>query len=136
MKSAASTNSCADPKHSIHFNETLHQQLMERAGLIGGDGKLLAGADGEIVLVSLAEKLLVPLLVKLSNLVPGGGIWLNTQRPEWNDANNALAGWGLSVVTVCYMRRYLVFLDSLFDARADAGVRALRPGRRAARQPE
>ncbi len=109
-----------DPKHSIHFNETLHQQLTERAGLIGGDGKLLAGRDGEIVLVSLAEKLLVPLLVKLSNLVPGGGIWLNTQRPEWNDANNALAGWGLSVVTVCYMRRYLAFLDSLFDARAAA----------------
>jgi hypothetical protein len=109
-----------DPKHSIRFNETLHQQLTERAGLIGGDGKLLAGADGGIVLVSLAEKLLVPLLVKLSNLVPGGGIWLNTQRPEWNDANNALAGWGLSVVTVCYMRRYLAFLDSLFDARAAA----------------
>ena len=41
----------------------------------------------------------MPALVKLSNLVPGGGVWLNTQRPEWNDANNALAGWGLSVVT-------------------------------------
>ncbi|MGL5017717.1 MAG: hypothetical protein ACRDBP_06265, partial [Luteolibacter sp.] len=109
-----------DPKHSIHFNETLHQQLTARAARIGGDGKLLAGADGEIIHVSLAEKLLVPLLVKLSNLVPGGGIWLNTQRPEWNDANNALAGWGLSVVTVCYMRRYLAFLDSLFDARAAA----------------
>ena len=94
---------------------------MERARTIGGDGKLLAGQDGELILVSLAEKLLVPLLVKLSNLVPGGGIWLNTQRPEWNDANNALAGWGLSIVTVCYMRRYLVFLESLFDARADAG---------------
>ncbi len=107
-----------DPKHSIHFNDELHAQLMERARAIGGDGKLLAGADGEMILVSLAEKLLVPLLVKLSNLVPGGGIWLNTQRPEWNDANNALAGWGLSVVTVCYMRRYLVFLDSLFAARA------------------
>ncbi|MGL4401022.1 MAG: hypothetical protein ACRCXD_14225 [Luteolibacter sp.] len=109
-----------DPKHSIRFNETLHQQLAARAGLIGGDGKLLASADGEIIHVSLAEKLLVPLLVKLSNLVPGGGIWLNTQRPEWNDANNALAGWGLSVVTVCYMRRYLAFLDTLFDARAVA----------------
>ena len=108
-----------DPKHSIHFNEALHQQLMERARTIGGDGKLLAGGDGGIVLVSLAEKLLVPLLVKLSNLVPGGGIWLNTQRPEWNDANNALAGWGLSVVTVCYIRRYLVFLESIFNAPAD-----------------
>ncbi len=107
-----------DPKHSIQFNESLHAQLMERARNLGGDGKLLVGSDGEVALVSLAEKLLVPLLVKLTNLVPGGGIWLNTQRPEWNDANNALAGWGLSVVTVCYMRRYLVFLGSLFESPA------------------
>ena len=42
----------------------------------------------------------MPLLVKLTNLVPDSGIWLNTQRPEWNDANNALAGWGLSLVTL------------------------------------
>jgi hypothetical protein len=110
-----------DPKHSIHFNEALHGQLMERARAIGGDGKLLADANGDVIHVSLAEKLLLPLLVKLSNLVPGGGIWLNTQRPEWNDANNALAGWGLSVVTVCYMRRYLVFLDTVFDERAADG---------------
>ena len=107
-----------DPKHSIHFNDTLHRQLMERALALGGDGKLLTDETGEVVLVSLAEKLLVPLLVKLSNLVPGGGIWLNTQRPEWNDANNALAGWGLSVVTVCYLRRYLAFFQTLLDDRS------------------
>lgn len=117
----------SDPKHTIHFNETLHRQLMERAHTLGGDGKLLATADGGIILVSLAEKLLLPLLVKLSNLVPGGGIWLNTQRPEWNDANNALAGWGLSVVTVCYLRRYLVFLGTLFDERAPAAFDLSRP---------
>ena len=74
-----------------------------------------------MLLFSLAEKLLVPLLAKLSNFVPGGGIWLNTQRPEWNDANNALAGWGLSVVTLCYLLRYLKFLDQLF-ATADKSV--------------
>ncbi len=110
-----------DPKNSIVFNESLHQRLIERAGVLGGDGKLLADSQGEILLVTLAEKLLLPLLVKLSNLVPGGGIWLNTQRPEWNDANNALAGWGLSVVTVCYMRRYVVFLETLLDHRAADG---------------
>ncbi|MEO5915962.1 MAG: hypothetical protein ABIS50_17135 [Luteolibacter sp.] len=104
-----------DPRHSIDFNEPLHEHLMARASKIGGDGKLLAGADGRPEHVTLAEKLLVPLLVKLGNFVPGGGIWLNTQRPEWNDANNALAGWGLSVVTVCYLRRYLGFLDTLLD---------------------
>jgi hypothetical protein len=104
-----------DPKHSIRFDDELHQQLIASSAALGGDGKLLAGADGEILLVTLAEKLLLPLLVKLGNLVPGGGIWLNTQRPEWNDANNALAGWGLSVVTVCHMRRYADFLRTLFD---------------------
>jgi hypothetical protein len=64
--------------------------------------------------------------VKLTNLVPGGGIWLNTQRPEWNDANNALAGWGLSVVTVCYLRRHLGFLDKLFAAH-DGDLHLTRP---------
>ena len=48
--------------------------------------------------------------------MPGGGIWLNTQRPEWNDANNALVGYGLSVVTLCYLRRYLRLLEGLLAA--------------------
>jgi hypothetical protein len=34
---------------------------------------------------------------------------MNTQRPEWNDANNALMGGGLSVVTLCYLHRALKF---------------------------
>lgn len=34
---------------------------------------------------------------------------MNTQRPEWNDANNALVGKGLSVVTVAYLRRFVTF---------------------------
>jgi hypothetical protein len=55
----------------------------------------------------------VPLLAKLGNFVLGGGIWLNTQRPEWNDANNALVGHGLSMVTLYYMRRYVRFLQQL-----------------------
>ena len=63
--------------------------------------------------LSLAEKLVVPALSKLSNFVPGGGIWMNTQRPEWNDANNALVGNGLSMVTLLYLRRYLHHLRSL-----------------------
>jgi hypothetical protein len=63
--------------------------------------------------VNLLEKLLVPLLSKLGNLVVDGGIWLNTQRPEWNDANNALVGHGLSMVTLYYLRRYVCFLQGL-----------------------
>ena len=41
---------------------------------------------------------------------------MNTQRPDWNDANNALVGWGLSMVTVDQMRTYLRFVDDLFAA--------------------
>ncbi|MDH3935132.1 MAG: hypothetical protein OEU62_08190, partial [Gammaproteobacteria bacterium] len=33
--------------------------------------------------------------------------------PEWNDANNALVGQGLSMVTLYYMRRYITFLQQL-----------------------
>ena len=117
----------ADPKHSIHFNEELHRELMERSRRIGGDGKLVTDDDGNVLLVTMAEKLLVPLLVKLSNLVPGGGIWLNTQRPEWNDANNALAGWGLSVVTVCHLSRYIVFLESLLGENAPGQLDLTQP---------
>ena len=72
------------------------------------DGKLLLDNDGgNLQSATMGAKLLLPALVKLSNFVPDGGIWLNTQRPEWNDANNALVGNGLSIVTTCYLRRYL-----------------------------
>ena len=63
--------------------------------------------------VSLLEKLWVTALAKLGNLVPGGGLWLNTGRPEWNDANNALVGYGLSMVTTYYLERYLAVLVEL-----------------------
>jgi hypothetical protein len=68
-----------------------------------------------VYLVTLVEKLLVSALTKLSNFVPGGGIWMNTQRPEWNDANNALVGFGLSMVTLYHLRRYLDHLRSLIS---------------------
>ncbi len=112
----------ADPRNTVTFNQPLHERLMARAREMGADGKLVADDRGDVLLVSLAEKLLVPLLVKLSNLIPGGGIWLNTQRPEWNDANNALAGWGLSMVTVYHIRRYLKFLDAVLTASGDKAV--------------
>ena len=79
---------------------------------MGSDGKLLLDG-GSVVHVGLVEKLLVAALAKMANFVPGGGIWLNTQRPEWNDANNALVGYGVSMVTLCYLERYLAFLPRL-----------------------
>jgi hypothetical protein len=104
-----------DPKATIEFDDRAHAAALERVARFGGDGKLLVDADGRIVVVTLLEKLLVPALAKLSNFVPGGGIWMNTQRPEWNDANNALVGNGLSMVTLFHLRRYLCHLRSLAD---------------------
>lgn len=90
----------------------------------GGDGRLLRDAEGRIVRATLAAKLLIPVLVKIGNLVPGGGVWLNTQRPVWNDANNALAGWGLSVVTTAQLFRHLAFLEKVFGAGAECHLPA------------
>lgn len=104
-----------DPKHTLEFDHAAQASIDERVAEIGADGRLVAAAGGGVHHVSLAEKLLVPALAKLSSLVPGGGIWLNTQRPEWNDANNALVGIGVSVVTVFHLREYLAFLDALLE---------------------
>jgi len=105
----------ADPKTTVDFDEPLAEQIEDRVAGLGADGKLLLGADGDVYQVNLLEKLLVPLLAKLGNLVVDGGIWMNTQRPEWNDANNALVGQGLSMVTLYYMRRYVRFLRKLLE---------------------
>ena len=105
-----------DPHDTIAFDTDLQERIETRCEERGTDGRLVPGADGEVLHVTLAEKLLVPALAKLGNLVPGGGIWMNTQRPEWNDANNALVGYGLSVVTLAYLRRYLAFLADLLES--------------------
>jgi hypothetical protein len=110
-----------DPYDTIEFDRERHDALLREAARIGSDAKLLRGADGAVVHVSMAEKLLILLLVKVANLVPEGGLWMNTQRPEWNDANNALVGKGLSVVTVAYLVRYVAGLRDLLG-RVDAGI--------------
>ncbi len=102
-----------NPKATIDFDQHHHDVVMTRARALGGDGKLVPGPDGQPVMASLAEKLITVVLAKSGNLIPGGGVWLNTQRPEWNDANNALVGNGLSIVTLASLRRLLVFLQSL-----------------------
>ncbi|MFH1499318.1 MAG: hypothetical protein ABII82_16015 [Verrucomicrobiota bacterium] len=95
------------PRDTIAFDAAAHEAIMARVSAGGTDGKLVHGPDDRVLHVNLAEKLLLLALVRLVNLVPGGGIWMNTQRPEWNDANNALVGNGLSVVTLAYLRRFL-----------------------------
>ena len=103
----------ADPYETIIFDEEVHEKKLAGTEKFGADGKLLLDENDRPVYCSLFEKILITTLAKLSNLVPDAGIWLNTQRPEWNDANNALVGNGASMVTVYYMRRYLVFLNAL-----------------------
>ena len=103
----------ANPKRTVDFDHALAARIADRVAVMGADGKLVLDAAGDVYQVNLLEKLLVPLLAKLGNLVVDGGIWLNTQRPEWNDANNALVGQGVSMVTLYYMRRYVRFLQDL-----------------------
>lgn len=98
-----------NPQSTITFDADLSAQLRLQAEEEGSDGALLKTANASIHKANLTEKILIPALVKLSNFVPGGGIWMNTERPEWNDANNALVGYGLSMVTTGHLLRYLEF---------------------------
>ncbi|MEW6998671.1 hypothetical protein AADZ86_13370 [Colwelliaceae bacterium BS250] len=106
-------------KDTVEYDEDCAALIEQRVAEIGSDGKLLLDNTGKVYLVNLLEKLLVTLLCKLGNFVVDGGIWLNTQRPEWNDANNALVGQGLSMVTLSYLRRYISFLQGLLNGQAD-----------------
>jgi hypothetical protein len=110
-----------DPFGTIDFDVALDQQIRQRAADVGGDGKLLTGMGGVPHHASLAEKLLLVALARLFNYIPEAGLWMNTQRPEWNDANNALVGHGVSVVTLCHLRRFVAFCRRLFPR---AGVSA------------
>jgi len=112
----------ADPHNTIVFDEALDREIRRRAAELGVDGMALPGADGAPYRVNLTEKLLVLMLARFFNYVPEAGLWMNTQRPEWNDANNALVGNGVSMVTLCTMRRMLSLTRRLFG---EAGVRKI-----------
>ncbi len=111
-----------DPHDTVEYDQARADEIAQRVERLGADGKLVARADGTLQRVTLLEKLLLVALVRLGNLVPGGGVWMNTQRPEWNDANNALVGYGVSMVTLCYLRRYLGLLVELLSERAGASL--------------
>ena len=103
-----------NPKDTILFDFHLHAEIEDLTKQIGADGCLLRNREGQICQANLTEKILVTLLSKLSNFIPGAGIWMNTQRPEWNDANNALVGNGVSMVTLYYLRRFLQFWYTIY----------------------
>jgi hypothetical protein len=104
-----------NPKDTIEFNHEWDAKINKRRQENGADGALLRDNNDEIYHVNLIEKLLATVLAKMSNFIPEGGIWMNTQRPEWNDANNALVGNGVSMVTLYYLRRFLKFFQQLLD---------------------
>jgi len=105
-------------KDTIDFDHKLQNVIEDRREELGADGALLKGKGNSIYKVNLIEKLLVTVLAKVSNFIPEGGIWLNTQRPEWNDANNALVGNGVSMVTLNYLRRFINFFESVVNNSA------------------
>ncbi|HUL55136.1 MAG TPA: hypothetical protein VLT83_17160, partial [Opitutaceae bacterium] len=113
-----------NPHATIEFDASRHHAIEALVRQAGTDARLVRAHDGGVLHVNLTEKLLVLVLTRLTNFVPGGGVWMNTQRPEWNDANNALVGYGVSMVTVCHLRRLLAFgLNALLPALGEEPVR-------------
>jgi hypothetical protein len=116
-----------DPKDTIDFDHALDKKIDERVAATGADGKMAWNAQQELVRCNLTEKILVTSLTKLYNFIPDAGIWLNTQRPEWNDANNALVGNGTSMVTLYYLRRFCAFTIDLFSEQKHESFEVNKP---------
>ncbi|CAL2080410.1 hypothetical protein [Tenacibaculum platacis] len=104
-----------NPKDTIEFDEDSDKEIRKSRNELGADGALLRDENRFIIKVNFIEKILATTLAKVSNFIPEAGIWMNTQRPEWNDANNALVGNGVSMVTLYYLRRFLNFFKSVFS---------------------
>ena len=102
-----------DPKNTITFDEELDHAIRKNVAGKGADAALLGSSTSTIHRVNFLEKILATVLAKVSNFIPEAGIWMNTQRPEWNDANNALVGNGVSMVTLYYLRRFLKFFEGI-----------------------
>ncbi|MFT5512467.1 MAG: hypothetical protein ACI8SE_000865, partial [Bacteroidia bacterium] len=117
----------ANPRDTIAYDYVLDTQIKERVLEIGSDGKLCLHRDSSPVRANLVEKIMVTLCTKLYNFIPDGGIWLNTQRPEWNDANNALVGNGVSMVTLYYMRRFITLVQTIISPKANKKLLLNRP---------
>lgn len=105
-----------NPKDTIEFDYELDSKIRAERAELGADGALLRDKNFFIHRVNFIEKILATVLAKVSNFIPEAGIWMNTQRPEWNDANNALVGNGVSMVTLCYLSRFLKFFGEIVAA--------------------
>lgn len=111
-----------DPHNTVDFDFAHDRKIKHDIEEKGERARYLHDPHGKLYQVTLSEKLLVPVLAKLSNFIPEAGIWLNTQRPEWNDANNALVGYGASVVTLYYLHRHIHAIITLIESSADTEI--------------
>lgn len=102
-----------NPKDTIDFDHHWDTEIRKSREILGADGALLKSGDKHVYHVNFVEKILATVLAKMSNLIPEAGIWMNTQRPEWNDANNALVGNGVSMVTLYYLRRFMKWMEAI-----------------------
>ena len=109
-------NILINPKDTIEYDHDWEKKINAERAKIGADGALIRTNNNEIYHVNFIEKILATVLAKMSNFIPEGGIWMNTQRPEWNDANNALVGNGVSMVTLGYLRRFLKTFQNTIEA--------------------
>lgn len=120
-------NIVRNPFDTVDYDHSMAADVQTRVELLGSDGKLVPSSEAHFLRANLMEKILVSLLTKLYNFIPEAGIWMNTQRPEWNDANNALVGNGVSMVTLYYIRRFVVFLDRVVEGLAGADIQMNKP---------
>jgi len=112
-----------NPKDTIDFDHKWDDAIRKRRDVIGADGALLTDGNNDIYRINFIEKILATVLAKISNLVPEGGIWMNTQRPEWNDANNALVGNGVSMVTLYYLHRFMKFFIQIIERSEQENIK-------------
>ncbi len=113
----------ADPKNSIRFDDDLHKHIFDLIPTYGQDARLVLNKHNQVHLTTFTDKIFITLLTKFTNFIPEAGVWMNTLRPEWNDANNALVGYGASMVTLYYMRRFMMVLVRLYVDANEAGVK-------------
>jgi len=108
------------PGDTVIFDGERDGALQDAMAQRGTDMVIARNRHGDVQRVTLFEKLLLTALVKSSNFIPDAGIWLNGQRPEWNDALNAIVGKAASVVTACHLKLFLDLLSAVVaDAKAE-----------------
>ena len=116
-----------DPRQSILFDWEQHESSETRRQKFGSDGRLVH--DGDDLLQVTFGKNADPGVVQDVNV--GARRWhLDVHPAAENDANNALAGYGLSMVTASYLHRHVVLLQTLLQdvnsARAFSGLVVVR----------